>query len=61
MFQTVRGSLTVGLAVESEHTLLIRGDTPSIGVTSARFAKDSALTVIATTRNLNKANKLFEE
>jgi NADPH:quinone reductase-like Zn-dependent oxidoreductase len=40
MFQTVLGSLTIGLEVQAGQILLIRGGTSSIGMTTARLAKD---------------------
>ena len=58
MFQTVMGSLTVGLEVHAGQTLLIRGGTSSIGMTTARLAKDMGLTILSTTRNPNKRDKL---
>lgn len=58
MFQTVMGSLTVGLAVQAGQTLLIRGGTSSIGMTTARLAKDMGLTILSTSRNPDKADKL---
>lgn len=58
MFQTVMGSLTIGLEVQTGQTLLIRGGTSSIGMTTARLAKDMGLTILATTRNPNKRDKL---
>ncbi len=58
MFQTVVGSLNIGLEVSSGQTLLIRGGTSSIGMTTARLAKDMGLTILSTTRNPNKVAKL---
>ncbi|MCB0036160.1 MAG: zinc-binding dehydrogenase, partial [Anaerolineales bacterium] len=58
MFQTVWGSLTVGLEIQAGQTLLIRGGTSSIGMTTTRLAKEMGLTVLATTRNPQKADKL---
>jgi len=58
MLQTVWGSLTVGLVVETGQTLLIRGGTSSIGMLTTRLAKGMGLTVLATTRNPAKADKL---
>lgn len=60
MFQTAWGSLTVGLEVKDGQTLLIRGGTSSIGMTATRLARDMGLTVIATTRNPEKVQKLYE-
>lgn len=58
MFQTVYGSLTLGLEVEHGQTLLIRGGTSSIGMLATTIAKDMGLTVLATTRNPKKAETL---
>lgn len=58
MFQTVMGSLTIGLEVQTGQTLLIRGGTSSIGMTTARLAKDMGLTILSTSRNPNKIDKL---
>ena len=58
MLQTVMGSLTIGLEVQAGQTLLIRGGTSSIGMTTARLAKDMGLTVLSTSRNPNKSDKL---
>ena len=60
MFQTVLGSLTVGLEVEAGQTLLIRGGTSSIGMTTTRLAKKMGLIIFATTRNPAKAERLRE-
>ncbi len=58
MFQTVNGSLTAGLDVQSGHSLLIRGGTSSIGLTTAILAKRKGATVYSTTRSQAKADKL---
>ena len=58
MFQTVMGSLTIGLDVQAGQTLLIRGGTSSIGMTTARIAKEMGLTILSTTRNPKKIDKL---
>ena len=51
MYQTVSGSLHQALEVQKGETLLIRGGTSSIGVTSCQLANHLGLTVISTTRN----------
>ena len=51
MYQTVSGSLYQALEVQKGETLLIRGGTSSIGITSCQLAKHLGLTVISTTRN----------
>ena len=58
MFQTVWGSLHAGLDVQPGQTLLIRGGTSSIGMAATQLAKRDGLTVIATTRNPDKAAAL---
>ncbi len=58
MFQTVSGSLNQALEVKKGETLLIRGGTSSIGMLSCQLAKHYGLTVIATTRNADKAQHL---
>ncbi|MCZ6860039.1 MAG: zinc-binding alcohol dehydrogenase family protein [Alphaproteobacteria bacterium] len=58
MYQTVSGSLHQALEVRKGETLLIRGGTSSIGVTSCQLAKQLGLTVISTTRNPAKENLL---
>lgn len=58
MFQTVMGSLTIGLEVQAGQTLLVRGGTSSVGMTAARLAKDMGLTILSTTRNPDKRDKL---
>ena len=54
MYQTVSGSLHQALEVQEGETLLIRGGTSSIGITSCQLAKRLGLTVISTTRNPSK-------
>jgi len=58
MFQTSNGSLTTGLRIAAGQTLLVRGGTSSIGLTSASIAHQRGLTVIATTRNPAKADAM---
>ena len=58
MLQTSNGSLTVGLDVRAGQSLLIRGGTSSIGLTTASLAKQRGLTVLATTRSPHKADAL---
>ena len=50
MVQTAYGSLTVGVAAQPGQSLLIRGGTSSVGLALAVLAKQSNLTVYATTR-----------
>ena len=58
MYQTVSGSLHQALEVQKGETLLIRGGTSSIGVTSCQLANHLGLTVISTTRNPAKESFL---
>ena len=51
MFQTCNGSLVTGLRVAPGQSLLIRGGTSSIGLTTAALAKQRGLRVLSTTRN----------
>ncbi len=58
MCQTVSGSLHQALEVQEGETLLIRGGTSSIGITSCQLAKHLGLTVVSTTRNPAKESFL---
>ena len=58
MLQTSYGSLTVGLDAQPGQTLLIRGGTSSIGLTTAALARQRGLTVIGTTRNPARVDTL---
>src|SRR3954468_19916516 len=58
MLQTAYGSLTVGLDARPGQTLLIRGGTSSIGLAAAVLAKRAGLNVLATTRDLARADVL---
>jgi NADPH:quinone reductase len=59
MFQTVYGSLHIALKILKDETILIRGGTSSIGMLATQLAKNSGLTVIATTRNHEKREMLI--
>jgi len=59
MFQTVYGSLHLALKIKAGETLLVRGGTSSVGMLATQLAKNSGLTVIATTRNPNKESRLL--
>jgi len=59
MFQTVSGSLNQALEISAGETLLIRGGTSSIGMLACQLAKAKGLTVMSTTRNLDKREALF--
>jgi NADPH:quinone reductase-like Zn-dependent oxidoreductase len=58
MLQTAAGSLEVGLQARAGQTLLIRGGTSSVGMTLAVLGKLRGMTVLATTRNPQKATSL---
>jgi len=60
MFQTVYGSLHLSLKIQPGETILIRGGTSSIGMLATQLAKNSGLTVIATTRNPDKKETLLK-
>lgn len=58
MLQTAYGSLTVGVGLADGQTLLVRGGTSSVGMTVTALAKLRGATVLATTRNPDKAEAL---
>ncbi len=58
MLQTAHGSLTIGLDAQPGQTLLVRGGTSSVGLATAVLAKQRGLTVLATTRDLARADVL---
>jgi len=58
MFQTVYGSLQLSLQIKKDEILLIRGGTSSIGMLACQYARYYGLTVISTTRNPDKAERL---
>ena len=58
MFQTCNGSLVTGLRAAPGQSLLIRGGTSSIGLTTAALAKQRGLRVLSTTRNPAKRKAL---
>ncbi len=60
MLQTAYGSLTVGLDAQPGQTLLIRGGTSSIGLTTAVLARRLGMTVFSTTRDPDRADVLRE-
>ncbi|MFA6087525.1 zinc-binding alcohol dehydrogenase family protein [Mucilaginibacter sp.] len=60
MFQTVYGSLHLALKIQAGETILIRGGTSSIGMLAIQLAKNSGLSVIATTRNPEKTEMLLK-
>jgi len=58
MLQTAHGSLTVGLDAQPGQSILIRGGTSSVGMTTAVLAKLQGMTVLSTTRNPAKADAM---
>src|SRR5256885_7348194 len=60
MFLTVWSSLTESLEIQAGQTLLVRGGTSSIGLTSISVAKKAGLTVLATTRSEVKRQALVD-
>ena len=58
MLQTANGSLTIGLDARPGQSILIRGGTSSVGMATAVLAKQRDMTVLATTRDPAKADRL---
>lgn len=58
MLQTCHGSLHTGLEVKTGETLLIRGGTSSVGLTTLALAKHAGLKVISSSRSEAKAGVL---
>jgi NADPH:quinone reductase len=56
--QTAYGSLSIGLNLQPGQTLLIRGGTSALGLAAATLAKDRGATVLATTRQPERAAAL---
>ena len=61
LYQTVYGSLYPALGIQPGETLLIRGGTSSVGMLATQIAGKAGLTVIATTRNPQKAALLHQQ
>jgi NADPH2:quinone reductase len=60
MLQTAYGSLTVGLDALPGQSILFRGGFSSVGMAAAVLAKRRDMTVLSTTRSLNKSAALTE-
>lgn len=60
MFQTAYGSLTKGLDLHPGQSVLIRGGTSTVGPSATALAKNLGATVLATTRNADRAQFLRE-
>lgn len=58
MFQTAYGSLTKGLALRGNESLLIRGGTSTVGLSASTIAKEMGAVVIATTRRADRVEML---
>ncbi len=58
MLQTAHGSLTVGVDAQPGDTLLVRGGTSSVGLACIVLAKQQNTTVIATSRNPDRTERL---
>lgn len=58
-YYTAYGSLSQSLQLTDKDTLLIRGATSTVGLAAIQLAKAIGATVIATTRNENKAPMLL--
>ena len=58
MIQTANGSLMIGLDLQPDQTLLIRGGTSSVGLAAAALAKQLGATVLATTRRPDRFEML---
>lgn len=56
--QTAHGSLGIGLDLQPGQTLLIRGGTSALGLAAATLAKNRGATVLATTRQPERAAAL---
>jgi NADPH:quinone reductase len=56
--QTAHGSLGIGLDLQPGQSLLIRGGTSALGLAAATLAKDRGATVLATTRQPERAAAL---
>jgi NADPH:quinone reductase len=60
MVQTAYGSLTIGLDLEPGQSVLIRGDTSSVGLAAAALARWRGATVLSTTRQAGRLARLAE-
>jgi NADPH:quinone reductase len=59
-FLTAWGSLVEAMQVQAGQTLVVRGGTSSVGMAAASLARDMGVRVIATTRDMAKADALRE-
>lgn len=58
LFHTAWGALDIALGIEPGQTLLIRGGSSAVGLVAADFAKMHGLTVLSTTRDPGKVERL---
>lgn len=58
VLQTAYGSLSTGIGAEDGDTILIRGGTSSVGLMTAVLAKRRGMTVLSTTRRVDRAEGL---
>lgn len=60
VFHTAWGALELSLGIEAGQTLLIRGGSSAVGLVAADYARAKGLTVLSTTRDPAKADRLRE-
>lgn len=60
IFHTAWGALEPALGIEAGQSLLIRGGSSAVGLVAADYAKAKGLTVLSTTRDMAKADRLRE-
>lgn len=60
IFHTAWGALEPALGIAAGQTLLIRGGSSAVGLVAADYASDKGLTVLSTTRDPAKAERLRE-
>lgn len=58
IFHTAWGALEPALGVEAGQSLLIRGGSSAVGLVAADYAKAKGLTVLSTTRDAAKADRM---
>ncbi len=60
VFHTAWGALEPALGIDAGQTLLIRGGSSAVGLVAADYARTKGLTVLSTTRDSAKADRLRE-